>query len=341
MAVQQGTIRPGSLLRPSVAADFLSKSTLARIGLLLAVVGIMVAMAALGGSIVNAFLVSDDEGLLAGGAVRDDAILANAAWTFGVATLALATIKSGIALILLGVVRRLWVRAESVKAGLPKLVPDASDKAEISSPRISTPHGAATHTSPAPKPLLIHRMAYLMWSPMLLMGVMAVVVGLVFSFIQAAEGADRDMEGFLTFKALSQGTEFLGDALILSGIAFILGSILGSIRQGGGEVQESLGVGVKTLVMPVIAKLFLGLMMMGLMLAMVQFGFYVFVAAKAATLTAGEEQTISAYFAWLGPLREVSLGLILSGIVLALATIGTKVLPFQFWRLQELIRNGK
>ncbi len=93
--------------------------------------------------------------------------------------------------------------------------------------------------------------------------------------------------------------------------------------------------------MPLIAKLFVGLMMMGLMLSMVQFGFYVFVAAKAATLTAGEEQTISAFFAWLGPLREVSLGLILSGIVLALATIGTKVLPFQFWRIQELIRNGK
>ena len=38
MAVQQGTIRPGSLIRPSVAADFLSKSTAARIGLLVAVV---------------------------------------------------------------------------------------------------------------------------------------------------------------------------------------------------------------------------------------------------------------------------------------------------------------
>ena len=175
MAVQPGTIRPGSLLRPSVAADFLSKSTPARIGLLVAVVGIMVAMAAFVGSIVNAVLVSDDEGLLTGGAVRDDAILANTAWTFGVATLALAIIKSGIALILLGIVRRLWVRVESLKSGLPKLAPDAPDKAEISSSRISTPYGAATHTSPAPKPLLIHRMAYLMWSPMLLMGVMAVM----------------------------------------------------------------------------------------------------------------------------------------------------------------------
>ena len=69
-----------------------------------------------------------------------------------------------------------------------------------------------------------------------------------------------------------------GEGLVLSGISFLLGSILGSLRQGGGEVQESLGVGVKTLIMPLTAKLFVGLMMMGLMIEMVQFGFYLFVA---------------------------------------------------------------
>ena len=116
---------------------------------------------------------------------------------------------------------------------------------------------------------------------------------------------------------------------------------MGSLRQGGGEVQESIGVAIKTPVMPVTAKLFVGLMMMGLMLGMLQFGFYIFVASEAATLTAGEETTVNAWFAWLGPLREVSLGLILSGIVLALATIGTKILPFQFWRIQQLIKDGK
>ena len=88
MAVQQGIIRPGSFIRPAVAADFLSKSTPARVGLIVAVVGIMVAMAAFGGSIVNAVLVSDDNGMLAGGAAADDAILVNAAWTFGITTAA-------------------------------------------------------------------------------------------------------------------------------------------------------------------------------------------------------------------------------------------------------------
>lgn len=343
MAVQSGAIKPGSLIRPASAAasDFLAKSSPAKFGLIVAVMGIMVAMAVFIVSIVNAFLVSDDAGILAGGPAIDDAIVVNGALIFGIGTAGLAILKTGIALILLGIIRRLWVRVESVKVGVGKLAPDASDKTAISSPTIDTPFGAATYTNPAPKTLGIHRMAYVMWGPMFAMGIMVVMVGVVFSIIEAVAGADNDQETFLTFKALAQGTEFLGEALLLSGIAFILGSILGSLRQGGGEVQESLGAAVKTPIMPPIAKLFVGLMMMGLMLAMVQFGFYLFVAGQAATLTAGEVTTINAYFAWLGPLREVSLGLILSGIVLALATIGTKILPFQFWRIQELIKTGK
>ena len=336
MAVQGGVLQPGSFIRPATAAasDFLAKSSPARIGLIVAVMGIMVAMAVFIYSIVNATLVSDD-------GLKDDAVLANGALIFGIGTAGLAILKSGIALILLGVIRRLWVRVESVKVGVSQLAPDAADKTAISSPRINTPFGVATHTSAAPKPLGIHRMAYIMWAPMFAMGIMAVMAGVVFSIIEAVAGADNDTEVFLTFKALSQGMEFLGEALLLAGIAFILGSILGSLRQGGGEVQESLGAAVKTPVMPLSAKLFVGLMMMGLMLGMVQFGFYLFVASEAVSLTAGEETTINAFFAWLGPLREVSLGLILSGIVLALATIGTKILPFQFWRIQELIRDGK
>ena len=45
------------------------------------------------------------------------------------------------------------------------------------------------------------------------------------------------------------------------------------------------------------------------------------------------------WFAWLGPLRELSLGLILSGIVLALVAIGD-VLGFQFGRIKEIITTG-
>ena len=87
------------------------------------------------------------------------------------------------------------------------------------------------------------------------------------------------------------------------------------------------------------AKLFVALMAMGLMIEMVQFGFYIYVATLDGGTVEGVA-TIKAYYTWLGPLREAGLDLILSGIVLALGTIDT-VLGFQFSRIQELISTGR
>ena len=328
MAVHGGTVRPGSILRRPVSASFVAKATHAKVGLGFAAAGIMVAMVALVGAIIRSSLIADD-------GTGDTTVLSLTAWTFGVATAGLGMIKLGIALILWGIVRRLWTRVESTKVGLAKLVPDTDNKTDVASASGDNPYMRVSVTERAPSAYLLHRMAYVMWSPMLLMGVMVVAVGLVFSFIKAAAGADGDTADFLTYSALAQGTEFFGEALLLAGISFLLGSILGSLRQGGGEVQESLGVVVKTPIMPATAKAFVALMAMGLMLAMVQFVLYLVVAAN------DDPASIRAWFAWLGPLREAALGIMLSGIVLALATIGTKVLPFQFWRIQELIRNGK
>jgi len=47
--------------------------------------------------------------------------------------------------------------------------------------------------------------------------------------------------------------------LLLAGISLLLGTILASIRTGGGEVQQSLGLTVKTLRMPSTAKACVGL----------------------------------------------------------------------------------
>ena len=194
VATSRGNVRPRTVLRPSTTADYHSKSSPARVGVVLAVVGIMVAMAALAGSVINANLVATDSSTID--------ILENAAWTFGVATAALAILKVGIALILVGIVRRLWVRVESVKVGLSKLVSDVPNKAEISSPRISTPYGTATYRERAPRPLLIHRMAYTMWAPMLLMGAMVTAAGLGLSLAEAAN-ASGDRGNFLTLSALA------------------------------------------------------------------------------------------------------------------------------------------
>jgi uncharacterized membrane protein YozB (DUF420 family) len=84
--------------------------------------------------------------------------------------------------------------------------------------------------------------------------------------------------------------------------------------------------------MPTQAKAFVALMMTGLMLAITQFVLYVTFASNG-TLDA-------AALGWLGPLRELSLGLLLSGIVLALATIA-KALGFQFARITQLISTGR
>jgi hypothetical protein len=83
--------------------------------------------------------------------------------------------------------------------------------------------------------------------------------------------------------------------------------------------------------MPTSAKFFLVLMFSGLMLGIAQFILYG-VAAYA--------DDPATWFAWLAPLREFSLGLLLSGIVLALFTIGT-VLGFQHWRIREIIETGR
>ena len=108
--------------------------------------------------------------------------------------------------------------------------------------------------------------------------------------------------------------------------------------EGGGQVQRSLGVTVNTLKMPATAKGFVALMMVGVMLAVAQFVLYLFVAYGDGGVRSAE--SLQAWFAWLGPLREVSLGVLLAGIVLALVTIGN-VLGFQFDRIKQIVATGQ
>ena len=109
----------------------------------------------------------------------------------------------------------------------------------------------------------IHTMANWMWRPMILMGVMSIATAIGLGVAQANVGADLGEEftalrqaNFETLKPLTAGFLFLGEALVLSGIAFLLGTILGALRGGGGEVQASLDAPVKTLKMPWSAKVF-------------------------------------------------------------------------------------
>lgn len=291
-----------------------------QVGLTLGLFGIAVAMVTLVANVIAAGDLESDP-------ARAGAILA---WSFALTTAAFATVKFAIAVVLRGILQQLAVRVDAMREALPRLKAESS-AAPVASGERDTSVGRVTLAGEAPSPLPIHRMARVLWAPMLAMGVMAVGAGLVLGFIQAGN-VSTDADLARQQGAWVQGLQFMGEGLLLSGIAFLLGSILGGLREGGGRVQQSAGVTVQTLKMPTAAKIFVLLMAAGMMLSIVQFVLYVVAANRDAT-------AFAAWAAWLGPTREVALGLILSGIVLALVAIGT-VLRFQFYRMKEIVTTG-
>ena len=298
-------------LKPAADANYRAPSRYRSRGLVLAFIGLVVASIAFVGNLVAVGQTGADQA-------------STLAWTFGVTTTGFALIKTGIAVVLWGILMKLWLRADSIKVALPKLVgTPAANQAALG--EVDTPYGKVTVTEKAPGPLPIHKMAKKMFRPMVAMGLMAVIVGLIVSFVWAGSVPNT------AASAWTQGLQFLGEGMLLSGIAFLLGTILWAIRTAGGEVQESLGVRVYTPKMPRPAKAFVALMMLGLMVSIAQFVGYVVVAGSSDPAAA---------FAWLGPLREFGLGLILAGIALALVAIGN-VLAFQFYRFQQLIQTGE
>ena len=54
--------------------------------------------------------------------------------------------------------------------------------------------------------------------------------------------------------------------MILGGVTFLLATILGAHRTGGGRVQEALGVPIRIIKPPKTARIFSILMMMGMMI---------------------------------------------------------------------------
>jgi hypothetical protein len=303
-----------STLRPLAERTDQEKASRYRAaGIVIALVGLMAAAAAAVASVV----VADEAG-------NADTL----AWTFGLGTAAFAAIKIGIATTLIGILVRLWLRVDAIKSALPGLKSSSIADVGTRPGDVETAYGPATVTNSGPEKLAIHRMAERMWLPMIAMGPMVVVIGLGVAIAQSGE---TDAGTFSDLAAVVQGSQFLGEGLLLAGIAFLLGTILSSLRSGGAEVQKAAGVSVNTLKMPPSAKAFVGLMAAGLMVAMAQFVGY---------LVATGQDDPASWFAWLGPVREFSLGLILSGIVLALYTIGT-VIGFQFDRLSQIIREGR
>lgn len=298
-------------LRPAASADYRAASPQRTRGIALAVAGLAIATIAFIGNLVAVGQSGTDQ-------------VSTLAWTFGVTTMGFAIVKTAIAVVLWGIILKLWLRAESIREALTYLAGNpGADPTPLGD--IDTPFGKATVTEKAPEALPIHKMAKRMFRPMLAMGLMAVVVGLIVSFVAAGSVPNTGALAWM------QGLQFLGEGMLLSGIAFLLGTILWAIRTAGGEIQESLGAKVYTPKMPATAEAFVALMMLGLVASIVQFIGYIAVAGSSDPAVA---------FAWLAPLREAGLGLILAGIALALVTIGN-VLSFQFLRVKNLIASGE
>jgi uncharacterized membrane protein len=250
----------------------------------------------------------------------------NAAWTFATNTFGLGIIKTAIAVVLISILIALWHRVHAVGVALPQL--RSSPRTDSQRDAEHEPPEEVVLSTGAPRPLSIHRVAERAWLPTLLMGALALAAGLVLGLGAAA--AVPGSTPFRSFAAWGQGTLFLGEGLVLSGIALLSGSVLSALRRGGGEVQERLGVPVQTLTMPTSGRAFIGLMMAGMVASMAQFAGY----ALAASI-ADDPVRYGVLTAWLGPVREVALGVLLVGIVFALATIA-RVLHVQFDRIRAL-----
>jgi hypothetical protein len=158
--------RPFQLVgRPSASADWRSRSNYHTAGLVVAVLGLMVVMAA---SIANFASVKHL-------AAHQDTL----AWSFGLNFLGFNVIKIGIAVILMGIIIRLWMRVESVKVALVDLKADAEGETVRTTGSIDTPYGRAEISKRAPESLWIHKLAEWMWTPLLVMGPMVVAAGLL------------------------------------------------------------------------------------------------------------------------------------------------------------------
>jgi hypothetical protein len=217
-------------------------------------------------------------------------------------------------------------------------------------------------------------MASKMWIPFIAMGFMIVVAALVIGVIVSVTAADYFSFSKLTREAATTGSDlakektfiestkawlpafkFLGVCMILAGVTFLLATILGALRTGGGRVQQALGESVRMPKPPITAQMFPMFMMMGLMvliaalvigiiLAVISSGYWNHsIASELNPAVEGSQllstlSTISSIKMWLAPLKFVGMALLLSGIGLALATI-VGVLRWQSQRLWTLLSS--
>ena len=211
-------------------------------------------------------------------------------------------------------------------------------------------------------------MASKMWAPFIAMEFMIVLAAFIFGLVNSSLSSDyyqfsketREAaaagSSLATQKAFIESTKawlpsfkFLGMGMILGGVTFLLATILGALRTGGGRVQEALSVPVRVIKPPKTARIFPMLMMIliasliiAIVVATVSYGYWnhsiatELNPAAAGSQLLGSLSTINTVNAWLAPFKFVGVASLLTGIGLALATI-IRVLRWQSERLWDVL----
>jgi hypothetical protein len=127
---------------------------------------------------------------------------------------------------------------------------------------------------------------------------------------------------------------FIGFASVFAAISFAIARILGVFRDGGGRVQDTLGVKVYSLKMPPTAKAFIALTMVAMtaILVAVVLRFVAAAGTASGTIEVADSETTAIV---LEAVRRTGVALYLAAIALGPASI-TRVLRFQAVRLPEL-----
>lgn len=200
-------------------------------------------------------------------------------------------------------------------------------------------------------------MARRMDRPMLAMGLMLVIGGLISGIIAGVNFGDffsptGEVADLGRAEAAAQVTGsvlFLGMGLILAGITMTLVNVVRGLRDAGRDVQVSLGAQPVQLAKPVTGKLTPPVMMMGVMIEVAALVIGLVAAytvggvdaaaladpASASGADVADIGFVRAVSAWLPGLRLFGLATILGSVVLTLTTIRSAI-RFQGDRVREL-----
>lgn len=184
-------------------------------------------------------------------------------------------------------------------------------------------------------PNVPQRLGQLLWAPMLGMALMAFPAGFALAVYRAAlvaPGGSAATDAALGH--LVPALMFTGFASVFAAITFAIARILGVLRTGGGDVQETARRRVLTLRMPAIAKLFIALMAMGMMIIVAAVVVHVVIAIGVLNGTI-DLATARAWAEGLEGARRFGASTYLASIALGLGSIFT-VLGFQASRIRQL-----